>query len=77
MKYKKILSASFWLIMAIHLLVFIVIGFITQSWRLLFIFFVGVALTLIIAQLIKYIHRRNKEQELKKRIVRLHRYRSQ
>ncbi len=53
MKHKKILSASFWLIMAIHLVVFTAIGLISQSWRLLLIFLAGLAITLTVVRLIK------------------------
>ena len=50
---KKLLSASFWLIMAIHVVVFTAIGFFSKSWRLLLIFLVGFAVTLLLSRLLK------------------------
>lgn len=41
---KKLLSGSFWLIMAIHLVVFTSIGLFTvKGWRLLIVFLSGLA----------------------------------
>jgi Flp pilus assembly protein TadB len=38
-KYKKLVSGSFWFIMAVHLVVFTAIGFLsTKGWRLLILF---------------------------------------
>jgi hypothetical protein len=44
MNRKKLLSASFWLIMAIHLIVFTSVGLFTSGgWRLLILFLAGLA----------------------------------
>jgi hypothetical protein len=44
MNRKKLLSTSFWLVMAIHIVVFTSIGlFTTKGWRLLVIFLAGLA----------------------------------
>jgi ABC-type bacteriocin/lantibiotic exporter with double-glycine peptidase domain len=56
---RKLLSGSFWLIMAIHLVVFTSIGLLTQRWRLLFIFLGGLALLLCLAYLLRQYFKRH------------------
>jgi hypothetical protein len=44
MNRKKLLSGSFWLVMAIHVIVFTSIGLFTaKGWRLLIVFLAGLA----------------------------------
>jgi hypothetical protein len=52
MKIKQILTGTFWLIMAIHFVVFAVIGCVSGNWRLILIFLPLLALTIIIKFLI-------------------------
>jgi hypothetical protein len=53
---KKLISGSFWLIVAIHLVVFTSIGlFTTKGWRLLLIFLSGLAVLLLLFWLLKVI----------------------
>jgi phosphatidylserine synthase len=51
---KKILSGSFWLVMAIHLIVFFVIGLTSGEWRLMWIFLPFLSLSIIIKYIIFY-----------------------
>jgi hypothetical protein len=45
---KKILTGTFWLIMAIHFVVFAVIGVVSGNWRLILIFLPLLAVTVAI-----------------------------
>jgi hypothetical protein len=47
MKIKKILSGSFLLIMAIHIVVFAIVGFLSKKWELLLLFLSGAALLVL------------------------------
>ncbi|KAA6319284.1 hypothetical protein EZS27_030804 [termite gut metagenome] len=60
---KKLISGSFWLIMAIHLVVFTAIGLFTvKGWRLLFLFLSGVAVLLLVLWLLKRYSKRHPEK---------------
>ncbi|KAA6326169.1 hypothetical protein EZS27_024690 [termite gut metagenome] len=60
---KKLISGSFWLIMAIHLVVFTAIGLFTvKGWRLLFLFLSGVAALLLVLWLLKWYSKRHPEK---------------
>jgi uncharacterized membrane protein YdjX (TVP38/TMEM64 family) len=51
---KKIVSGSFWLVMAIHIIVFTAIGLFTASgWRLLVIFLLCLLVILLVFWLLK------------------------
>ncbi|MDR1645058.1 MAG: hypothetical protein LBS05_04445 [Tannerellaceae bacterium] len=68
MNRKKILSGSFLLVMAIHLVVFTAIGlFTTKGWRLLIIFIAGFLLIFIGGRLLRLYSKRHPE---KKRLAR-------
>lgn len=56
---KQILSGTFWLIMAIHFVAFVAVGFVSGNWRLLSVF----VPTLLLSVIIKYIisMRRNRQ----------------
>jgi predicted PurR-regulated permease PerM len=62
-KFKKILSASFWLIMAIHVIVFLAIGFFSGSWRLLLIFLIGFIVTLLLSRLLRFFLKRCRDRQ--------------
>ena len=62
MKIKQILSVTFWLIMAIHFIVFTIIGFISGDWRLILIFAMLFALTIIVKFIIYFIKRKSKNE---------------
>lgn len=52
---KKLLSRSFWLIMAIHLIVFTSIGLFTvKGWRLLIVFLTALVLMLLAWRLLNW-----------------------
>ena len=51
MNLRKVFSRTFWLIMAIHFIVFIIIGFVSGDWHLLMIF----VPLLVLTGIIKYI----------------------
>jgi positive regulator of sigma E activity len=60
---RKLISGSFWLIMAIHLVVFTAIGlFTTRGWRLLFLFLGGVGVLLLVVWLLKRYAKRHPEK---------------
>lgn len=54
----KILKGSFWLIAAIHITVFTVIGAATGRWRLLAAFLIGFVVVMALYALIKYLRSR-------------------
>ena len=65
MKSKKLLSASFWLIMAIHIIVFTSIGLFTaKGWRLLIVFLSGLAFLLLVFWLLRKYSKRRPEKQL-------------
>jgi hypothetical protein len=65
MKSKKLLSASFWLIMAIHIIVFTSIGLFTaKGWRLLLVFLSGLAFSLLVIRLLRKYSKRHPEKRL-------------
>ena len=65
MKSKKLLSASFWLIMAIHIIVFTSIGLFTaKGWRLLIVFLSGLAFLLLVFWLLRKYSKRHPEKQL-------------
>ena len=55
MNIKQVLSRTLWLIMAIHFCVFIIIGFVSENWRLIQIFFPLLALMVIVKYICKSI----------------------
>ncbi|KAA6351752.1 hypothetical protein EZS27_000877 [termite gut metagenome] len=60
---KKLISGSFWFIMAIHLVVFTAIGLFTaKGWRLLLIFLSGMAALLLVLWLLKLYSTRHPEK---------------
>ncbi|KAA6300240.1 MAG: hypothetical protein EZS26_003620 [Candidatus Ordinivivax streblomastigis] len=60
---KKLISGSFWLVMAIHLVVFTAIGLFTvKGWRLLLIFLSGVVALLLVLWLLKLYSKRHPEK---------------
>jgi uncharacterized membrane protein YidH (DUF202 family) len=64
MQTKKVLSGSFWLIMAIHLVVFTAIGLFTvKGWRLLLIFLSGLAVLLAAVGALKLYSNRHPEKQ--------------
>ncbi len=44
---EKVLKGSFWVIAAVHITVFTVIGATTRQWRLLIIFLIGFILVMV------------------------------
>lgn len=60
---KKIIAGSFWLVMAIHLVVFTAIGFATSSWRLLLIFLAGFLLLMAVYAGVKVYLARHPEKK--------------
>ncbi|MDR3251251.1 MAG: hypothetical protein LBT42_06270 [Tannerella sp.] len=61
---KKLLSGSFWLIMAIHLIVFTAIGLFTvRGWRLLLTFLSGLAILLFVLLLLSIYSKRHPEKQ--------------
>ena len=50
---ERVLKGSFWVIAAIHILVFTSIGLATRQWRLLVIFLIGFVLTMAAYALFK------------------------
>jgi Zn-dependent protease with chaperone function len=64
MKKNKLLSRSFWLIMAIHLTVFTAIGFFsTKGWRLLVTFLAGLGILILLFVLLRLYSRRHPEKK--------------
>jgi cell division protein FtsW (lipid II flippase) len=64
---KKLISGSFWLIMAIHIVVFTAIGLFTaKGWRLLLVFLSGLAVLLLALWLLRlYVARHPQKKRLK------------
>jgi Flp pilus assembly protein TadB len=63
MKIKKLISGSFWLVMAVHLLVFTAIGLFTaKGWRLLLLFLLGLASSLLLFWLLRLYSKRHPEK---------------
>ncbi|KAA6326434.1 hypothetical protein EZS27_024460 [termite gut metagenome] len=61
---KNLISGSFWLIMAIHLVVFTAIGLFTvKGWRLLLIFLSGMAALLLVLWLLRLYSTRHPERK--------------
>jgi hypothetical protein len=54
MNIQKTLTGIFWLIMAIHFVVFSTIGFVTGKWCLLWIFLPFLALSIVIKYIVVY-----------------------
>ncbi|MDR1762795.1 MAG: hypothetical protein LBR64_02395 [Dysgonamonadaceae bacterium] len=52
MQIKQFLSGAFWLVMAIHFVVFSIIGFAAGKWRLLLIFVPFLLLSVLIKYLV-------------------------
>jgi hypothetical protein len=50
---ERVLKGSFWVIAAIHITVFTVIGFATRQWRLLVIFLIGFVLVMAVWAVVK------------------------
>ncbi len=50
---EKVLKGSFWLIAAIHITVFTVIGATTRQWRLLIIFLIGFVAVMVVYALFR------------------------
>jgi hypothetical protein len=60
---KNLISGSFWLVMAIHLVVFTAIGLFTvKGWRLLLIFLSGLLALLLVLWLLKLYSARHPEK---------------
>ncbi|MCD7969052.1 MAG: hypothetical protein LUF87_01700 [Alistipes sp.] len=58
-KVLKILTGSFIVIMAIHIVVFTALGLFTpMGWRLLYIFLAGLAIMLVVVMPIKYLRKK-------------------
>jgi predicted membrane channel-forming protein YqfA (hemolysin III family) len=62
MKIKKIVSGSFLLIMAIHIVVFATIGFLSQEWGLLLLFLSVAALLGLIGWFLRTYSKRHPEK---------------
>ena len=63
MKIRKIITGSFLLIMAIHLIVFTAIGVFTPlGWRLLYIFLIGLAALLSVTGVLLLYARKHSEK---------------
>jgi cyanate permease len=64
MKTNKLLSGSFWLIMAIHLIVFTAIGLFTvKGWRMLLTFLSGLAILFLVVWLLNIYSKRHPEKK--------------
>jgi lipopolysaccharide export LptBFGC system permease protein LptF len=50
---ERVLKGSFWLIAAIHITVFTVIGATTRQWRLLVIFLIGFVVVMVVYALFR------------------------
>ncbi|MDR2684583.1 MAG: hypothetical protein LBB53_04290 [Prevotellaceae bacterium] len=57
---KKILTGAFWLIMAIHLVVFAVIGAVSGNWHLILVFVPLLVLTIGMKYILYFIRNKKK-----------------
>ncbi|MDR1543336.1 MAG: hypothetical protein LBS50_02795 [Prevotellaceae bacterium] len=57
----KILTGAFWLIMAVHFVVFAIIGVVSGNWKLILIFVPLLTVTIGIKFLIYFVKNRKKE----------------
>ena len=57
---ERVIKGSFWVIAAIHIAVFTIIGATTRQWRLLVIFLIGFVLTMAAYALFKLWRARKK-----------------
>lgn len=61
-KYLPVLRKTFWLVMAIHLVVFTAIGLFTpRGWGLLYIFLIGFAAVLVVMAIVRLIRRQRQK----------------